>query len=358
MSWIKFSSKDESLKVYTDIARLCSELGGDVSREVFSHIEKNDWLGAIDFKIDYETIDPIDAIYSRQIIALFSKLDFIELGIDKERVAFEKFRACEESCLEVNRRFSVSRPASIYVFQKDEDRVESILFLAQRKIANILGVCPSLEDLDPSFGPGANTNVLSRCANPRVKLSARLACSTSMTRNVGEFLSETPLWSQLHAYDSNDESYYVEVEVHHGKLSFVPKNARTDRSIVVEPLLNSFWQKAVGKVIRKRLMKSGVDLNDQTRNQELAKKGSQNGNLATLDLSSASDCIARGLVWSLLPLEWAELLDVLRTPSVEYQGEILHLEKFSSMGNAYTFELESLLFYSLAHSCALILNFH
>jgi hypothetical protein len=47
-------------------------------------------------------------------------------------------------------------------------------------------------------------------------------------------------------------------------------------------------------------------------------------------------------------MEWFNLLDSFRSESVEFRGELVELEKFSSMGNAYTFELESLIFYSLA----------
>jgi hypothetical protein len=56
------------------------------------------------------------------------------------------------------------------------------------------------------------------------------------------------------------------------------------------------------------------------------------------------------LVWDQLPYDWACLLDLFRTPVVAYKGENYLLEKFSSMGNAYTFELESLLYYSLTLS--------
>ena len=47
-------------------------------------------------------------------------------------------------------------------------------------------------------------------------------------------------------------------------------------------------------------------------------------------------------------LDWFELLDRFRTGSVTYRDKIIKLNKFSSMGNSYTFELESLIFYSLA----------
>jgi len=160
------------------------------------------------------------------------------------------------------------------------------------------------------------------------------------------------MWTVAHSLpgmsDGNFLSSPVTIKVSTGKLQFVPKNAKTKRSIVVEPILNSLYQKGLGKYMKRRLRKFGVDLSDQTRNRALARKGSLDGSLCTVDITSASDCISRELVWNLFPLPWAQALDIGRTPYVTYRHQDLLLEKFSSMGNAYTFELESILFYSLS----------
>jgi len=66
-----------------------------------------------------------------------------------------------------------------------------------------------------------------------------------------------------------------------------------------------------------------------------------------MDLSSASDTISRELVWALLPYSWGDLLHYSRVDSTIIDGTEVPLEKWSSMGNGYTFELESLLFYSI-----------
>jgi len=50
----------------------------------------------------------------------------------------------------------------------------------------------------------------------------------------------------------------------------------------------------------------------------------------------------------LLKKEWFELLDTLRSPKTFVDGKWVHLQKFSSMGNGYTFELETLLFLAIA----------
>lgn len=69
--------------------------------------------------------------------------------------------------------------------------------------------------------------------------------------------------------------------------------------------------------------------------------------LATIDLSSASDTVAASLVRAIVPLDWLHLFEVARSEYSNVEGEEIRLAKFSSMGNGYTFELESLLFYSI-----------
>jgi hypothetical protein len=115
-----------------------------------------------------------------------------------------------------------------------------------------------------------------------------------------------------------------------------------------EPEINMLLQKSVGNHIRRRLKVFGVDLNDQTVNQNLARVAVSK-KLATIDLSSASDTITKQLVINLLPFEWWSLLDDLRVKSttMKEQNELHKLEMFSSMGNGFTFELESLLFYAI-----------
>jgi hypothetical protein len=300
----------------------------------------------INFKFDYTwSFSTDDFIYARQIQALFSKQDFIDLGVDKEAVAFSKFVESEELCRISNERFEDSSS-----FNKD---VSAVLYYASRKIDKILGPVPLLSELHFSFGPGATTSTNSIIANPRVKLNSSLECSTSLVSHVRELLEELPMLCDSHSITTNEFVWNIDVTIAPGKLSFVPKDCTKHRSIVVEPILNGLLQKGIGDYMKHRLKLHGLDLSDQTRNQKLARKGSIDGSLATIDLSMASDCISRGLVWSLLPSPWADLLDSARSDQVTYKhpisGEILNfvIEKFSSMGNAYTFELESLIFYSL-----------
>jgi hypothetical protein len=106
---------------------------------------------------------------------------------------------------------------------------------------------------------------------------------------------------------------------------------------------------------------AGINLNDQTINQRMAYSASITGERATVDAKSASNSVTSALVWKFLgdhphneknDPTWFRLLEVLRSTHalVEYSGQTkLHeYELFSAMGCGFTFELESLIFWTLA----------
>lgn len=297
-----------------------------------------------DLRIPFDALSAYDSMMASQVVALFSKRNDIDLGVDRESVAWEKFRESERICRETNDIFKLWRSGR-FQFRPD---VERIFHTAQRKIASVLGDVPEISQLRMRFGPGSTTTTQKRMASPRYKLGQTLACSEDLAGTVSDVLAEVPSWVGL---DDDTDSVVVTVEIHHGVLQFVPKNAKTDRSIVVEPVLNGFVQLGIGDYISQRLRLRGVDLRDQTANQRLARQGSIDGALATLDLSSASDTIAIELVAHLLPIDWFLLLSRARTGTISYKGETIKLQKFSSMGNGFTFPLESLIFWALSSSC-------
>lgn len=342
--------RGETLALIRDLSRECARLGGRFSRELFALVEKGAYREVMDLKIDPLALDEAaanDYLYARQIKALVEKQDFLDLGYDREKEAVDKFRSAEKKCRETNTRLWTERP------EKD---VAGILHTSQRIIASILGPVPSFEEMSFLFGPGASTNVVGRIASFRTKLGAPMQCSQSLVGWLGSFLAEFPQWcdtvaTKHHLFpETGDVVWTVPVEVRPARLGFVPKTSKTDRTICVEPSLNALGQKGIGSYMKKRLGLYGVNLRDQSQNQRMACKGSVDGSFATIDLSSASDTVSYALVMSLLPVEWFDLLDHFRSECVEFREELVELEKFSSMGNAYTFELESLIFYSLAVS--------
>jgi|SwirhirootsSR1_FD_contig_41_672707_length_3749_multi_5_in_0_out_0_4 hypothetical protein len=360
--------RGETLALIQELSNECAALGGPLSKRLNALVQRGAYRELIDFEIDPYAVDKdevTDYLYARQIKALVEKQDFLDVGYDREKEALSKFRAAEEKCRATNTRLWSERP---------ERDVASVLHTAQRIIAEILGRVPEFAEMSFLFGPGASTNVVGRVAGFRTKLAAPMQCSESLVGWLGSFLAEFPQWCDAvavkhNSYSSNavggrcleseslwDKSWTVPVEVRPARISFVPKTSKTDRTICVEPSLNALGQKGIGSYMKDRLGLYGVNLRDQSRNQRRACEGSVSGSYATIDLSSASDTVSYALVMSLLPLGWFDLLDHFRSESVELGEELIVLEKFSSMGNAYTFELESLIFYSLALAVCDYLN--
>lgn len=281
-------------------------------------------------------VDPLSFFLDYQSVKILSKYPYLDTKIDTKKVAKSKFDDAESLCRRTNHRFRMRDEG--YLFGSS---VERVLSNASRKIAHILGDVPSFEQMDFSFGPGAAYGVRGETSVFN-KVTSALECSYAMTGILQEFLEEFPGWIPPGIH---------EVTLIPGsQLTFVPKDAKTDRPICIEPLLNGLMQKGIGTWLRKRLRSFGINLDDQGVNQKLASEAFR-CHLATVDFSSASDTIAYRLVMDLLPHSWFEFLEVARCPRYEHEGKWYNFHKFTSMGNAYTFELETLIFYSIAHAC-------
>lgn len=317
---------------------------------VLHDIDCHDAARLCDLGFDYAVLSVNDAIQLRQIGALFSKREDLELGIDKRKAALETFLATERSCLRTNTRFRLQTEGYITF----SPSTHAVLHSAARKISAVLGDVPSFERLNLRFGPGATTSTQKKNASHKRKFSEGCQCSEGLVSLLPELLEEVPAWCEaLNLASPCGETYQIPVDIVNAKLSFVPKNAKTFRSIVVEPVLNSFVQLGIGDYIADRLKRrTGIDISDQSRNKTAARIGSISNALATLDLSSASDTICRELVSHLLPIDWFRLLDSCRSAAVEYDGYQIMLQKFSSMGNGFTFPLETLIFWALSSAAS------
>lgn len=269
-------------------------------------------------------------------------------------VALKTFLVTEEYCRATNHRISLALRGA-HPFNGVSSYADNrVLYLASRKIAEILGSFNIDEMLTKArFGPGSTY----RCRGHDVS-RARKFSLTDVTPEFNKIarglLAEYRSWA--HFLTDSDGSCCPLLEVvPGGRYSTVPKDRSTDRSIIVEPTINSWFQQGIGRMIRSRLRRRcGVDLDDQSLNRRLAKLGSISDDLATVDLSSASDLISKKLVEDLLPADWFFWLNLTRSRRVEVDGVWIELEKFSSMGNGFTFDLESLIFYALSWSVCVV----
>lgn len=274
---------------------------------------------------------------------LLSKSVFLDTGYDKYQRALEKFHEFETLCSHTNFRF---RNPSLD--PKNKGTNVWLLNATRRKIQQILGDFSGDELVDDAnWGPGVSTLLKGSEVSGYNKFSAERGITRDLYSLIVDWFPVAyPSWAD-HLSRSYGESWAVFEDGN--TIVTVPKNSKIDRVIAIEPGLNLWFQKAVGSMIRRRLLRFGIDLNDQSRNASLARLASYDSSLATVDFSSASDSIASAVVEELLPPRWYQLLNCMRSKrGVDRKGNSLIWNKFSSMGNGFTFELESLIFFAAA----------
>lgn len=279
-----------------------------------------------------------DFFRAYQASTLLRKYPGLPTGIDLAGVAIRKFIASEEICGVVNER--LRKP-----FANCGVEIVELLTRARDFIHRTLGEFSwdaTLRHCD--FGPGANVGIPRKRSHQLYKIGMQNPTVTRLC---------LPLYEAYMRFDPHMADLGATPRIVRGsKATTVPKDARSDRFIAIEPLWNMFFQKGIGGSIRHRLRRVGLDLNHgQVVNQELALRGSLDGSLATLDLSAASDSIASFLVEYLLPRDWYDAMATVRSPECEMpDGSWVFLRKISSMGNGFTFELESLIFLALVYA--------
>jgi len=284
-----------------------------------------------------------------QAYNLFRKLDGLVPSDLLEGPTKAKYAKAEAACQRTNLEFS------LYERQKISfpSEVGEVLYLAQQKIASILGRS-RIWDNDGGFGPGATKSCKGYKAHLLYKLSSNPSCSTRLRPYLARYLSKCPTYveSIIAQPVEGPCSPYMQSFSDACKLIFVPKDIKSLRPISIEDTGSLFYQKLLGTWIRSCLRAEGMDLDTrQPVNGRLAREGSISGRFATIDFESASDTISKKLVEYLLPTYAYRQLNAARSTHVEYEGKSFCLSKFSSMGNGFTFELETLIFYSLLSAC-------
>lgn len=277
--------------------------------------------------------------------SLFRKYPGLPGSEDKAGKAIEKWHECEVTCGISNERIKRFRIGQVRPDLHDPFRI------ARKKIQKLLGEFSwgkAAKHFD--FGPGSTTRLPFSKRHPSFKYGESPETTFDNLASAVAVIGLSPVWTLSSGGRYTDGPQPCVKIREESKITTVPKDAFIDRVIAIEPDMNMFVQKGFGGYIRRRLKWVGVDLDDQTLNQTLARSASLGG-LATIDLSSASDTICYELVKELLPPDWFEALLSCRTHASRLpSGEVVDLQKFSAMGNGFTFELESLIFWALCSS--------
>lgn len=228
--------------------------------------------------------------------------------------------------------------------------VATFIELWRKEVQSVLGSLPG--SLTPRFSGGAT-------ASDRKRQSTIPDKMTSHPTLYPESVDLLPLWwgtawGRACAYPDSQQAPRHPKVIRANKFFSVPKDSQKDRGCCMEASISLGYQLAVGKEIGRALKRAyNNDLKSgKERHMAAACEASLTGDFATVDLTDASNRISRALPELILPNQWFQLVNSLRAPYVDIDGRVLRLEMFSSMGNGYTFELETLLFQTLCVTIA------
>jgi len=302
--------------------------------------------------------DPdIEAIFAiRQLTLMFSKIALPEdssngsplpggnrnvVTPERERRAMSDFIQCEHEVKESDARLD-------WQFLADLKRMSNLLF----------GEVFAKVDRDiywgrtfPKHGPGAVAD--------RLTSNGKWNQRTWTTRLSEVFPPEEFLLSNVRPekVDSLKEELDLvepgsEIPV---RVITVPKTLKAPRVIAIEPTCMQYAQQAIKQCIVSAINEDGflarvVGFEDQEPNRRLAQRGSHSGDLATLDLSEASDRVSNQHVRAMMEdfphLHAAVQASRSRRADVPGHG-VIRLAKFASMGSALCFPIEAMVFLTI-----------
>jgi len=310
----------------------------------FSLCEEGDW-SAIDSQV----------FAAKALRRSFLKKYEWELNEKANAAALEKFLKVNDDC----RSWSL-----------DRSTISDIEDIALNEVKSILYKSLNRDPLDPLFscfekvlehakvGPGASLGANGTGFYSKL-FSSQLTCtSPGLYHAYSNYIDNFPTWSDAESirYDQFGGCDIVKGN----KLCFVPKNVDVSRVICVEPSLNMYYQLGVKHLLEREIVRSfGIDFSvQQSRNRDLAQLASMfDDHWVTIDLSSASDSMSLKMLQQFLPRDIFSFLVLLRSPEMTLpNGSQLELEMISTMGNGYTFPLQTLLFLSVVAAAHRVLN--
>lgn len=252
----------------------------------------------------------------------------------RDKLSFERWLAAEQQCARTNARlkpFINGGP-----FGLPDLQIQKFITSWRRNMRRVLGKASFWMDIHYSSGATLSD------AGKLTTIPDKMSSVPTVYRPSLQIWRDHARWTVHEAHEPSI--------VRSNRYFTVPKDSKVNRACCVEASGSLALQLAVGRrlkaLYRKRYQ---VDLTTAQKqvHRTLAKAGSETGEWATIDLSNASDTVARELIRLIVPADWWELLNSLRAPTTSVDGRVYWLEKFSSMGNGFTFELETLVFRTL-----------
>lgn len=229
---------------------------------------------------------------------------------------------------------------------------EAPLFSSARKIVGKIIYRIDWSNILPSHGPGA--------VYPSVLTHEKTKFDTIYTSiepyyGFADFFCALPSFWDEYIWRGNSR---IKVSDNIDcRLVAVPKDSRGPRLICVHPKEAVWIQQGCRRLLERAIEAPNseaagrINFHDQTINGNLALKASMDREYCTLDLKEASDRISCKLVRYLFGNHAYEYLSCSRATRVRLLDErIISLQKWAPMGNALTFPVQSLIFYSIVRA--------
>jgi hypothetical protein len=213
-----------------------------------------------------------------------------------------------------------------------------------------LGNFPVIGDVDDFIGFKHGRGAVAQIDSRLYKSDFRFWANKLDNAFPFEFCGTTP---------SNSHSRPLNHEVS-SRMHCVPKSAKAPRIIAAEPVEHQWCQQfmwsRLNKAIRSSISGKFIDFKRQDLSGELVRAASRDGELATVDLSDASDrlsCFVVERIFRSNP-EILDQLHAVRTRSIRHiDGSTILLKKYASQGTAVTFPIQSLVFLCIALGCSI-----
>lgn len=285
--------------------------------------------------LDEPCVESIFAL--RQLTLMFGKI-LLPCSPEREARAIQGYIECES---EVKRMDRAIDPELCDEFESMSIRLFGDTF-ASADLAVYRG------DVKPKHGPGATADRLR--GNAKFDLSE---WTTRLERIFPYGDNAIPSWRYYYRLDCVD--FREPGRERPVKVVLVPKTLKTPRVIAIEPTCMQFMQQGLMEILVRSLeedeLTSGmIGFSDQTPNQRMARSGSVDGGLATIDLSEASDRVSNQHVrrlFSRFP-HLNEAVQATRSRKADVPGHgVIRLAKFASMGSALCFPVEAMVFLTI-----------
>lgn len=342
------------------LVHLNEDVRSQTSLKAMNMAESGDWAGVASLSVTPRNYDSAEAYFLDVIPTCLKKCAELsnEVVVDTKVKTTAKWIEAEKQCYRTNRRLSIYRDYwkkrhDGEVFTVFENGLASHLWGIRKIIRSWIGDRVGFPDL--YFSPGSTATDRGRKSTVAHKLRGCPSTTLELDQaGYPGFIGTKWHHNMVDGRETPAMSVPYSPVVIPGEVYFtVPKRFDEERPAAMQPSLNASLQLGYGRELRGRLKAStGWDLTRGKENHmRLAQEASLTCRRATLDSVSASDMMAKVLVELLLSDNWYSALNAVRCHRIT-ESPISKLpytlEKFSAMGNGFTFELESIIFGAIA----------